>query len=127
MKIKDLPTDLKELALTRQFENISIKNENAGLDSIDKSFLWENTPEGYDFWQGVYTGEIDKLEIPNKTNNIMEGVMIEKPEKGSEMTKLWINTWINGIANKPILLDLEAIKKLRNDLTMILKENNVEE
>jgi hypothetical protein len=59
MKIKDLPKDLKKLALDNQYKqkNFCDKDEN-----LKVAFYWYRTPEGRDFWNQVDSGE-NNLQI----------------------------------------------------------------
>jgi hypothetical protein len=51
--IKDLPPELKELALRRQEELMGIRNEDY---SVAGAFSWTESPEGNDFWRDVTCG-----------------------------------------------------------------------
>jgi hypothetical protein len=54
MKIKDLPQEIKELALLRQKEAGNEVNEEADLNYGDESFKWDKTPEGGFFWNAIH-------------------------------------------------------------------------
>lgn len=59
MKIKDLPKDLKKLALDNQYKKNDYCDKNK---CISYAFAWDETPEGFDFWHSVYEGNIPKIE-----------------------------------------------------------------
>jgi len=59
MKIKDLPKDLKKLALDNQYKQRNICDRN---EFLRMAFLWDRTPEGHDFWNQVDSGE-NNLQI----------------------------------------------------------------
>jgi hypothetical protein len=62
MKIKDLPNDLRELALDNQYKQNGECDKNI---CISYAFDWEKTPEGFDFWNDVYDGNIPTIENGN--------------------------------------------------------------
>lgn len=62
MKIKDLPKDLKKLALDNQYKQNDYCDKNK---CISAAFEWEETPEGWKFWNSVYDGNIHKIENEN--------------------------------------------------------------
>jgi hypothetical protein len=53
MKIKDLPQEIKELALKRQVEQGNEADENFYLH---EAFTWGKTNEGFVFWEDIETG-----------------------------------------------------------------------
>lgn len=64
MKIKDLPKDLKKLALDNQYKQHGSCDKNKRI--ID-AFSWDETPEGFEFWHSVYEGDISKIEEEKPT------------------------------------------------------------
>lgn len=58
MKIKDLPQEIKELALKYQVEQGNEPNEDVDNTSMKElgNFDWTNTKEGHVFWQDINRG-----------------------------------------------------------------------
>jgi hypothetical protein len=69
MKIKDLPQEIKELALLRQKEAGNNVNEEADLGFSRESFSWIYTPEEGVFWNQINNGKFqpfyDRYPQPN--------------------------------------------------------------
>lgn len=61
-KIKDKA--LRELALKRK------KEVNRNSFTLFDAFIWDKTPEGYDFWIDVYNGNITSLEAKPESPSI---------------------------------------------------------
>lgn len=61
MKIKDLPKDIKRLAIANQIAQGNEKNIDLEVsDGIKEgNFNWDDTREGYDFWELVCVGSIE--------------------------------------------------------------------
>jgi hypothetical protein len=57
MKIKDLPDNIKQAALENQFHAGNTPNEDLFLSfiEVDGNFDWNSTPEGYHFWNLIYS------------------------------------------------------------------------
>ena len=77
MKISELPEDIKKIALQRQQEQGIEFNEDTDIYNGNYSFDWMETPEGWDIWRSVYTGDFQSFYDFHK---------IEKPfEYGEEV------------------------------------------
>lgn len=85
MKIKDLPKDLKKLALDNQYKQHGSCDKN---ERIIDGFNWQKTPEGWGFWCNVYM-EYDKSEQSKTT--------IEEPKP--TQYKIGIDTFKRAKAN----------------------------
>ena len=66
MKISELPPKLRELAELR-YRNCH--NSEPTKDNNIGNFIWEETPEGEDFWYGIYTGVIPEEYLQEKEFN----------------------------------------------------------
>lgn len=86
MKIKELPKDLKKLALDNQYKQNDYCDKNK---CISAAFDWEETPEGWEFWNSVYEGDI--YVIKEEKTTIEE----EKPTQ----YKIGIDTFERAKAN----------------------------
>jgi hypothetical protein len=69
MKIKDLPQEIKELALLRQKEYGNNRSALADLADGSESFFWDDTREEWDFWNKINQGNFqpfyDRYPQPN--------------------------------------------------------------
>ena len=73
MKIKDLPQEIKELALLRQKEAGNEVNEDVDLDYCLESFTWYKTPERAFFWNAIYQGNFQPFyDLYPQTNPLTE-------------------------------------------------------
>jgi hypothetical protein len=66
MRIKDLPQEIKELALVRQFEQDGTTAEDSLLLT---AFEFERTPEGWKFWSRIARGKFNKFKTPKKKSD----------------------------------------------------------
>lgn len=82
MKIKDLPKDLKKLALDNQYKQHGSCDKN---ERIIDAFNWEKTPEGWSFWFNVF----------NRTEEQQTTIEEEKPTQ----YKIGIDTFERAKAN----------------------------
>lgn len=60
-KISDLPSEILQLLFQRQLDagnrdDIKVFDRRPTADSIQGGFLWENTPEGAEFWDNFFSG-----------------------------------------------------------------------
>ncbi len=68
-RINDLPEDIKALAVNNikkqhnPFADIIIHHNT----TLSICFVWNNTPEGHNYWQGVANGTI--TELPDAQNS----------------------------------------------------------
>lgn len=62
MLIKDLPEDIKQLALLRQTEYGNYSNDEN--QDVSNSFVWNKTEEGGDYWNEIENGNF--TIIPGK-------------------------------------------------------------
>jgi hypothetical protein len=81
--VKELPEQVKKLALKRQKDDNNTPNENLvlGIDKKEGNFDWDATPEGADFWERI-NAEGDLREFKEKYGNKGEKVdeLIAKEE-----------------------------------------------
>lgn len=70
MKIQDLPPGLKELAELRRSEDpkYSLMFDTDERNDLAAAFHWRKTPEGYYFWQDVYSGNFKPFYNCSVTN-----------------------------------------------------------
>lgn len=65
MYIKDLPEDLRKLAMQRCKEdcerNLGNFKDYSEEDTLISAFYFKDTPEGEDFWWGVGNGKIKTI------------------------------------------------------------------
>lgn len=67
MEWKELPIEIQNLILERQYEQVGIRNARIFKDNIcagaeSDGFTWEHTIEGHDFWEDIldsYHGKVD--------------------------------------------------------------------
>lgn len=88
MKIKDLPINLRELALDSQLKQHGSFGEN---ERIIAAFNWLDTPEGWGFWANVWLN-YDQPTIEEQQTTIEES---EKPTQ----YKIGIDTFERAKAN----------------------------
>jgi hypothetical protein len=93
MRIKDLPKDLKKLALDNQYKQTGECDKN---NCISSAFDWEETPEGHDFWDDVYDGKNPKIEnVKTESWDIWNSDEKQKPTQ----YKIGIDTFERAKAN----------------------------
>jgi len=51
-----LPPDVEKMALENTRGELHTKSESM-LNVLTKSFVWRNTPQGYDFWNAIANDE----------------------------------------------------------------------
>ena len=103
MKIKDLPQEIKELALLRQKQFEGETNENVDLDD---AFIWMDTKEGLDFW-----GEIDEGNFKpfyDQQKSIVKEIIFNEMIKMLEQLSNKINIEYP-VGNSQLLVDLDKL------------------
>lgn len=99
MKIKDLPKDLKKLALDNQYKQHGSYDKN---ERLNEAFNWQETPEGWVFWYDVFEGKIPKIENVNTDSwdiwKDFEATQTNKEEKPTQY-KIGIDTFERAKAN----------------------------
>jgi transcription elongation factor len=74
MKISELPQEIKELAL----ENIEYQKREIIKDRLSESFIWNNSKEGYSFWDEWDDKEYEpELTKKNKYQVNCKGISID--------------------------------------------------
>lgn len=58
MKLKDLPQPIRELAEKRIREQ-GIDDYDPEKDTVRNAFLWDETEEGFNFWNAIDNGYFD--------------------------------------------------------------------
>jgi len=93
MKIKDLKSPYRELASKYAYRKWSDEDIRDGLQ-LYGAFDWEDTFEGYDFWDDVdsfiYRDTPQSSETPQQDNNTLTDVL--KEIEGLMDKKLWIES-----------------------------------
>lgn len=83
MRIKDLPAELRDLALKRQFEERGLVNETS---LVIASFDWDKTKEGDRFWHNVEKGNFKKAEkLKNKIEDSIVNAVVKKFKQRSKV------------------------------------------
>lgn len=86
MRIKDLPKEIKELALKRQVEAGNLKDAKIPLvhTKYDGGFNFNSTPEGYNFWNEISEGRFDDFYAKYPETLLKKSIAVEEIEvKGS--------------------------------------------
>jgi hypothetical protein len=82
MLVKHLPEQIKNLALTRQKEQNYEKDE---IMSLYEAFDWDNTPEGFTFWESINCGIYVPFNEAYSTNYECEDWLTGEWENDEEM------------------------------------------
>jgi hypothetical protein len=64
MRISQLPKGIRELALLRQIECLSL-NHDKGTDDLNLAFNWSLSAEGFNYWDNFYIQEAYKIQTKN--------------------------------------------------------------
>jgi hypothetical protein len=92
------------------------------LKALGTAFIWENTPEGRDFWleaykeiqKGTFVPEMQKKVLPDVIKGVFINPETQKPHKG----RVFKWKFINGVQyyanrNKTILIPYENIAVIK--------------
>lgn len=77
MKISQLPKEIQELALQRQKECTTLDFDK-DTDDLDDAFYFKATPEGEDYWIGVFNERIITMPPKSDLDTLIE--ILEKIE-----------------------------------------------
>jgi hypothetical protein len=113
-------------------ENVTTQDNKINVNYINKAFFWEETPQGYSYWENIneeYNNLLKKETMTadeNRTYIKRNWEFLEAFKNGSDIEELINGEWITSNSpafNKPRNYRIKKFKPVNGDVILALIEN----